>query len=76
MNDNQPKSYLELDDEPVKVAPNKDVFTAVNSLQPKEGAVAKQDSQGNWYNAIGLQSSAEHRHVAKVWQQNVPRFNL
>lgn len=69
MNDNQPKSYLELDDEPVKVAPNKDVFTAVNSLQPKEGAVAKQDSQGNWYNAIGLQSSAEHRHVAKVWQQ-------
>lgn len=74
MNDNNPKSYLELDDEPVKVAPNKDIFTAVSSLQPKEGAVARQDANGNWVNAIGLQSSAEHRHVAKVWQQKCTPF--
>lgn len=67
MNDT-PKSYLELDDEPVKVEPNKNIFTPVASLQPREGAVAKQDSQGNWYNAIGLQSTETHRHVAKVWQ--------
>ena len=64
----EPKSYLELDDEPVKVQPNKNVFTPVSSLQVKEGATAKQDANGNWINAIGLQSTASHRHVAKVWQ--------
>jgi len=74
MNDNKPKSYLELDDEPVKVQPNKDIFAAVDSLQPKQGAVAKQDAQGNWYNAIGLQSTETHRHVAKVWQDKCIAF--
>jgi hypothetical protein len=74
MNDTTPKSYLELDDEPVKVAPNKDVFKPVSSLQVREGAVAKQDAQGNWYNAIGLQSTEEHRHVAKVWQDKCIPF--
>ncbi len=64
----EPKSYLELDDEPVKVQPNKNVFTPVSSLQVKEGATAKQDANGNWVNAIGLQSTASHRHVSKVWQ--------
>jgi hypothetical protein len=63
-----PKSFLELDDAPVKVAPNTSVFTNAQSLQPREGAVAKQDANGNWVNAIGLQSSASHRHVAKQWQ--------
>ena len=65
---NMPKSFLELDDAPVKVAPNTSVFTNAQSLQPREGAVAKQDANGNWVNAIGLQSSASHRHVAKQWQ--------
>jgi hypothetical protein len=63
-----PKSFLELDDAPVKVEPNKSVFTNVDSLQVREGSTAKQDDNGTWYNAIGLQSSDSHRHVAKVWQ--------
>jgi len=65
---NTPKSFLDLDDAPVKVTPNTSVFTNAQSLQPREGAVAKQDASGNWVNAIGLQSSASHRHVAKQWQ--------
>ena len=65
---NMPKSFLELDDAPVKVAPNTSVFTNAQSLQPSEGATAKQDANGNWVNAIGLQSTASHRHVAKQWQ--------
>lgn len=67
MSDNK-FSFLELDDAPVKAQPNQSVFTAVSSLQPKDGATAKQDANGNWVNAIGLQSTATHRHVAKVWQ--------
>jgi len=67
MSDNK-FSFLELDDAPVKAQPNQSVFTAVSSLQPKDGATAKQDANGNWFNAIGLQSTASHRHVAKVWQ--------
>ena len=63
-----PKSFLELDDAPVKVEPNKSVFTNVDGLQVREGSTAKQDDNGTWYNAIGLQSSASHRHVAKQWQ--------
>jgi hypothetical protein len=68
MSDNNRTSFLELDDAPVKIQPNQSVFTAVQSLQPKDGATAKQDANGNWVNAIGLQSTATHRHVAKVWQ--------
>ena len=63
-----PKSFLELDDAPVKVEPNKSVFTNADGLQVREGSTAKQDDNGTWYNAIGLQSSASHRHVAKQWQ--------
>jgi hypothetical protein len=37
-------------------------------LQVREGSSAKQDDNGNWFNAIGLQSTETHRHVAKVWQ--------
>jgi len=65
---NETKSYLELDDEPVKVQPNQSVFNPVASFQVKEGATAKQDANGNWINAIGLQSTASHRHVSKIWQ--------
>jgi len=68
MSDNNRTSFLELDDAPVKIQPNQSVFTAVQSLQPKDGATAKQDANGNWVNAIGLQSTASHRHVAKQWQ--------
>ena len=63
-----PMSFLELDDAPVKVEPNKSVFTNADGLQVREGSTAKQDDNGTWYNAIGLQSSASHRHVAKQWQ--------
>jgi hypothetical protein len=63
-----PKSFLELDDAPVKVEPNKSIFTNAGGFQVAEGATAKQDANGNWFNAIGLQSTATHRHVAKVWQ--------
>ena len=69
-----PKSFLELDDAPVKVAPNTSVFTNAQSLQPSEGATAKQDANGNWVNAIGLQSTASHRHVAKQWQAKCTPF--
>ena len=70
-----PKSFLELDDAPVKVEPNKSVFTNVDSLQVREGSTAKQDDNGTWYNAIGLQSSASHRHVAKQWQDKCTSFS-
>jgi len=63
-----PKSFLELDDAPVNVEPNKSVFTNAGGFQVKEGATAKQDANGTWFNSIGLQSTATHRHVAKVWQ--------
>jgi len=76
MSDNR-FDMLELGDEKPKVEPNKSVFTNVASLQPKEGATAKQDANGNWVNAIGLQSTASHRHVAKIWQDqciSLPEF--
>ena len=72
---NMPKSFLELDDAPVKVAPNTSVFTNAQSLQPREGATATQDANGNWFNAIGLQSTSSHRHVAKVWQDKCTPFS-
>lgn len=68
MSDNNRTSFLELDDAPVKVAPNTSVFSNAGGFQVKEGATAKQDANGNWVNAIGLQSTATHRHVAKQWQ--------
>jgi len=66
MSDNR-FDMLELGDEKPKVEPNQSVFTNVASLQPKEGATAKQ-VDGIWVNSIGLESTASHRHVAKVWQ--------
>lgn len=75
MSDNR-FDMLELGDDKPKVEPNKSVFTNVVSLQPKEGATAKQ-VDGQWVNAIGLQSTASHRHVAKVWQDkciSLPEF--
>ena len=59
---------LEFGDEAPKAEPNKSVFTPAGGLQVREGSTAKQDANGNWVNAIGLQSTATHRHVAKVWQ--------
>lgn len=76
MSDNR-FDMLELGDDKPKVEPNKSVFTNVASLQPKDGATAKQDANGNWVNAIGLQSTASHRHVAKIWQDQciaLPEF--
>jgi Domain of unknown function (DUF932) len=59
---------LEFGDAAPKAEPNKSVFTPAGGLQVREGSTAKQDANGNWVNAIGLQSTATHRHVAKVWQ--------
>lgn len=67
MNDNR-FDMLEFGDEAPKAEPNKSVFTPAGGLQVREGSTAKQDANGNWVNAIGLQSTATHRHVAKVWQ--------
>ena len=66
MNDNR-FDMLEFGDAP-KAEPNKDVFTSAGGLQVREGSSAKQDDNGNWFNAIGLQSTETHRHVAKAWQ--------
>ena len=70
-----PKSFLELDDAPVKVEPNKSVFTNAGGLQVREGSTAKQDANGNWFNAIGLQSTEAHRHVAVQWQNKCTPFS-
>ena len=59
---------LEFGDVAPKAEPNKSVFKPADGLQVREGSTAKQDANGNWVNAIGLQSTATHRHVAKVWQ--------
>jgi hypothetical protein len=59
---------LEFGDVAPKAEPNKSVFKPADGLQVREGSTAKQDANGNWVNAIGLQSTASHRHVAKVWQ--------
>ena len=67
MSDNR-FDMLEFGDTAPKVQPNKDVFKSAGGLQVREGSTAKQDANGNWVNAIGLQSTATHRHVAKVWQ--------
>ena len=67
MNDNR-FGMLEFGDDAPKAEPNKDVFSNAGGLQVREGSTAKQDDNGNWFNAIGLQSTETHRHVAKVWQ--------
>jgi hypothetical protein len=59
---------LEFGDVAPKAEPNRDVFTNAGGLQVREGSTAKQDDNGNWFNAIGLQSTETHKHVAKIWQ--------
>ena len=67
MSDNR-FDMLEFGDATPKAEPNKDVFKNAGGLQVREGSTAKQDDNGNWFNAIGLQSTETHRNVAKVWQ--------
>ena len=67
MNDNR-FGMLEFGDDAPKSEPNKDVFSNAGGLQVREGSTAKQDDNGNWFNAIGLQSTETHKHVAKIWQ--------
>ena len=74
MNDDR-FGMLELDDEAKKAQPNSEIFTDVDSLQVRDGATAKQDANGTWFNAIGLESSESHRHVAKVWQDKCTPFS-
>jgi hypothetical protein len=67
MSDNR-FDMLEIGDATPKAEPNKSVFQSVGGFQVREGSTAKQDDNGNWFNAIGLQSTETHRNVAKVWQ--------
>lgn len=67
MSDNR-FDMLEFGDSAPKAEPNKSVFKPAGGLQVREGSTAKQDANGNWFNAIGLQSTETHRHVAKIWQ--------
>jgi hypothetical protein len=67
MSDNR-FDMLEIGDATPKAEPNKSVFQSAGGFQVREGSTAKQDDNGVWFNAIGLQSTESHRHVAKVWQ--------
>jgi hypothetical protein len=67
MSDNR-FDMLEIGDATPKAEPNKSVFQSAGGFQVREGSTAKQDENGNWFNAIGLQSTETHRNVAKVWQ--------
>jgi hypothetical protein len=67
MSDNR-FDMLEIGDATPNAEPNKSVFTPAGGLQTREGSTAKQNDNGVWFNAIGLQSTETHRHVAKVWQ--------
>ncbi len=74
MSDNR-FDMLELGDDKPKVQPNKSIFTNAGGLQVSEGATAKQDANGTWFNAIGLESTQAHRHVAKQWQSKCTPFS-
>ena len=74
MSDNR-FDMLELGDDKPKVEPNKSIFTNAGGLQVSEGATAKQDTNGTWFNAIGLESTQAHRHVAKQWQSKCTPFS-
>lgn len=50
------------------------VFQSEGGLQVTEGNKARQIN-GVWHNAIGLQSTAVHRHVAKSWQDQCASFD-
>jgi hypothetical protein len=67
MSDNR-FDMLEIGDATPKAEPNKSVFQSAGGFQVREGSTAKQDENGNWFNAIGLQSTETHRNVAKAWQ--------
>ena len=67
MSDNR-FDMLEIGDATPKAEPNKSVFQSAGGFQVREGSTAKQDDNGNWFNAIGLQSTETHRNVSKVWQ--------
>jgi hypothetical protein len=68
MNDNR-FDMLEFGDATPKAEPNKSVFKSAGGFQVREEATAKQDDNGTWFNAIGLESTATHRHVALQWQK-------
>jgi hypothetical protein len=69
MSDNNNRaSFIEFGDAVPVAQPNNSVFGNETGLQVRPDSVAKQDTNGNWVNAIGLASTEAHRHVAKVWQ--------
>ena len=69
MSDNNNRaSFIEFGDAVPVAQPNNSVFGNETGLQVRPDSVAKQDTNGNWVNAIGLASTEAHRHVAKIWQ--------
>lgn len=66
-------SKIEFEDTPlVPQSPNFEVFKPVGGLKTNGSAI--KDKNGTWHNAIGLESSEIHRHVAKVWQKQCIPF--
>jgi hypothetical protein len=50
---------------------NAEVFGEVEESDDNSvltSASPKQDSSGTWHNGLGYESTAEHKHVAKTWQ--------
>lgn len=52
-----------------------DSFTGTGEIGFGIKSGAKQAADGTWKNALGLESTAEHRHVAKAWQQKCKKFD-
>lgn len=66
---------LEFDDEVKKSEPNKDIFKPVDGPNVLRGKTATQNADGTWFNSIGLESTASHRHVSKIWQDKCSPFS-
>ena len=59
---------LEFDDEVKKSQPNPEIFKPVDGSNVLRDKTATQNADGTWFNSIGLESTATHRHVSKIWQ--------
>ena len=59
-----PKSFLELDDAPVKIQPNASIFTPASSLQVAEGSTAKQDNNGNTIDSKNVKSTVAANDIS------------
>jgi hypothetical protein len=65
------KADVKADIEPTIPEPNTEVFGEVSTTEPKGKAEVKDGVQ---FNALGLESTEDHKHVAKVWQDQCIPF--